>query len=207
LDQSTKKRTKKRLKIEFPELTKMADLANVLVGGIQIAESADEELFHQDDLINLLPYGVSVAPDLQNTFFFLKDKAQNLTLSVTVNPVEASLILAQLNLAPDMQLAQPHRAMAVLLSTLGVEIRQCVFVQTKGNRQLVRLYFTGSKSASSIKLYADQAMSLCIALRVPIYATVSFINKSKVVHAQGDGLAKNLIENRKMLLKNTTYLQ
>lgn len=207
MDQSTKKPAKKRLKIEFPELTKMPDVAKMLGSGIQMDETTDEESFHQDDLINLHPYGVSVAPDLKNTYFFLKDKTQNLTLPVMVNPVEASLILAQLNLAPDMQLAQPHRAMAVMLSTLGVELRQCVFVQTKGNRQLVRLYFTGSKSASSIKLYADQAMSLCIALRVPVYATLSFINKSKVVRVQSDGLEKNLIENQKMLLKNTTYLQ
>ncbi len=197
MDQSTKK----RLKIEFPDLAKM------MAPGIQIEETQEEESFHQNDLIHMLPYGVSVAPDLRNTFFFLKDKTQNLTLPVMVNPVEASLILAQLNLAPDMQLAQPHRAMAVMLSTLGVELRQCVFVQTKGTRQLVRLYFTGSKSASSIKLYADQAMSLCIALRVPIYATLDFIHKSKVVHVQGDPLAKNLIENQKLLLKNTTYLQ
>lgn len=197
MDQSTKK----RIKIDFPDVTKM------LGAGIQMDESSDEESFHQDDLIQMLPYGVSVAPDLKNTFFFLKDKPQNLTLPVTVNPVEASLILAQLNLAPDMQLAQPHRALAVMMSTLGVELRQCVFVQTKGNRQLVRLYFSGHKSASSIKLYADQAMSLCIALRVPIYATLSFINKSKVVQLEGDPLAKNIIENQKMLLKNTTYLQ
>lgn len=201
MDPST---NKKRFKIEFP------DLPQLLGGGeirIDDTASSDEESFHQDDLIHMMPYGVSVAPDLKNTFFFLKDKTQNLTLPVMVNPVEASLILAQLNLAPDMQLAQPHRAMAVMLSTLGVELHQCVFVQTKSNRQLVRLYFSGHKSASSIKLYADQAMSLCIALRVPIYATLSFINKCKVVHVQVDGVTKNLIENQKLLLKNTTYLQ
>jgi len=193
--------TKKRLKIEFPELKK------ALGAEFRFDDVQDEESFHQDDLIHLLPYGISVAADLKNTFFFLKDKPQHLTLPVMVNPVEASLILAQLNLAPDMQLAQPHRAMAIMLQTLGVELKQCVFVQTKGNRQLVRLYFTGSRSASSIKLYADQAMSLCIALRVPIFATLNFINKAKVVQVEGDDLTKNLIENQKMLLKNTTYLQ
>lgn len=193
--------TKKRLKIEFPELKK------ALGAEFRFDDVQDEESFHQDDLIHLLPYGISVAADLKNTFFFLKDKPQNLTLPVMVNPVEASLILAQLNLAPDMQLAQPHRAMSIMLQTLGVELKQCVFVQTKGNRQLVRLYFTGSKSASSIKLYADQAMSLCIALRVPIFATLNFINRAKVVQVEGDAIAKNLIENQKLLLKNTTYLQ
>lgn len=193
--------TKKRLKIEFPDLNKMMGTE------IRFDDVQDEESFHQDDLIHLMPYGISVAADLKNTFFFLKDKPQNLTLPVMVNPVEASLILAQLNLAPDMQLAQPHRAMAVMLQTLGVELKQCVFVQTKGNRQLVRLYFAGNKSASSIKLYADQAMSLCIALRVPVFATLNFINKAKVVQVEGDSLSKNLIENQKLLLKNTTYLQ
>ncbi|GEM_PF-3487858 len=193
--------TKKRLKIEFPEMK------NALGVDIRFEDAGEEESFHQNDLIHLWPYGISVATDLKNTFFFLKDKAQNLTLPVMVNPVEASLILAQLNLAPDMQLAQPHRAMAIMLKTLGVELKQCVFVQTKGNRQLVRLYFSGNKNSSSIKLYADQAMSLCIALRVPIFATLNFINKAKVVQVEGDDLTKNLIEKQKLLLKNTTYLQ
>jgi uncharacterized protein len=197
LDQSTKK----RIKIEFPDITHM------LGGEIKFNDTNDEESFHQKDLIPLFPYGISVAPDLKNTFFFLKDKEQNLTLPVLVNPIEASLILAQLNLAPDMQLAQPHTALSTMLRTLGVGLLQCVFVQTKGNRQLVRLYFDGHKSASSIKIYADQAMSVCIALRVPIYATLSFINQSKVAQVQIEGLTKNLLENQKLLLKNTTYLQ
>lgn len=193
--------TKKRLKIEFP------DLGEILGGDYQFADTDGEEAFHQKDLILLKPYGVSVAPDLKNTFFFLKDQSQNLTLPVMVNPVEASLILAQLNLAPDMQMAQPHRTLATMLHTLGIELLQCVFVQTKGNRQMVRLYFKGHKNASSVKVYADQAMSVCIALRVSIYATLSFINQSKVVQMQVEGLTKNLIENQKLLLKNTTYLQ
>lgn len=193
--------TKKRLNIDFPDLNKL------LGGELKFKDTEEEESFHQDDLIALFPFGISVAADLKNTFFFLKDKTLNKTLSVLVNPVEASLILAQLNTAPDIQLAQPHSALSAMLRTLGVVLLQCVFVQTKGSRQLVRLYFSGHPSASSIKLYADQAMSVCMALRVPIYATSSFINQSKVVQVQVDGLTKNLIENQKLLLKNTTYLQ
>lgn len=197
MDQSTRK----RFKIGFPELSK------ALGGEFHLNDTVGEEVFHQKDLIQMRPYGVSVTPDLQNTFFFLKDQSHNLTLPVMVNPVEASLILAQLNLAPDMQMAQPHRVLASLMQTVGIELLQCVFVQTKGNRQLVRLYFSGHKSASSIKVYADQAMSLCIALRVPIYATLHFINQSKVVQVQAEGVSKNLVENQKITLKNTTYLQ
>lgn len=193
--------TKKQLNAEFPDLNKL------LGGEISFNDTSEEEMFHQDDLILLLPYGISVAADLKNTFFFLKDKSLSKTLPVLVNPVEASLILAQLNTAPDVQLAQPNRVLAALLQTLGVALLQCVFVQTKGNRQLVRLYFSGHPTTSSIKIYADQAMSVCMSLRVPIYATSSFINQSKVVQVQMEGLTKNLIENQKLLLKNTTYLQ
>lgn len=185
----------------------MPDLNTLLGGEYHFAETSDEESFHQKDLIQLLPFGISVAADLKNTFFFLKDKTQSKTLPVLVNPIEASLILAQMNATPEVQLAQPHFAVTKLLETLGVALLQCVFVQTKGNRQFVRLYFNGHPGSNSIKLNADQAMSLCMALKVPIYATAKFINQSKVVQVQIEGLTKKLAENQKLLLKNATYLQ
>lgn len=194
--------TKKRLKIGFPEAVKP-----IITGDFRFRESSEEETFHQDDLIALLPFGVSIAPDLRDTFLFLKNKAQDLTLPVLINPIEASLILAQLNVAVELQAVQIHSALATLLKTLGVGLLQCVFVQTKGNKQLVRLYFNGHPSAHSIKVYAEEAMSLCIALRVPIYATLNFINQSKVVQLPAEELSKNIIEKQKMLLKNSTYLQ
>lgn len=195
---------KKRIKIDFPE----ANLNQAGISGeFRFNESSEEETFHQNDLIALYPYGVSVAPDLSDTFFFLKNKSQNLTLPVLVNPIEASLILAQLNVSAELQMVQPHSALSTMLKTLGVGFLQCVFVQTKGNKQLVRLYFAGHPTANSIKVYADQAMSLCIAMRVPIFATLNFINQSKVVRVQADGLTKNMIEKQKLLLKSSTYLQ
>lgn len=180
---------------------------SVEASAFRFNDTTEEEIFHQDDLIPLFPFGVSLAPDLNDTFLFLKDKTQNLTLPVLVNPIEASLILAHLNVAADLQLIQPHSVLTTMLKTLGVGLLQCVFVQTKGTKQLVRLYFNGHPDANSIKVYADQAMSLCIALRVPVYATLNFINQSKVVQVQREGLTKNMIEKQKLLLKNSTFLQ
>ncbi len=201
--------TKVRLKIDFPESeqTVAANATSSVTAEFRFNEVSEEEIFHQKDLIALFPFGVSLAPDLSDTFFFLKNKDQNLTLPVLVNPIEASLILAQLNVAAELQMVQPHSVLNNMLKTLGVGLLQCVFVQTKGNRQLVRLYFNGHPAANSIKVYADQAMSICIAMRVPIFATLNFINQSKVVQVQAEGLTKNMIEKQKMLLKNSTYLQ
>ncbi len=196
--------TKKRLRIEFPV---DQDVQSDVVGEFRFNDKSEEEVFHQDDLIPLFPFGVSVAPDLSDTFFFLKNKTQNLTLPVLVNPIEASLILAQLNVSVELQMVQPHSVLTTMLKTLGVGLLQCVFVQTKGNKQLVRLYFNGHRASNSIKVYADQAMSLCIAMRVPVYATLNFINQSKVVQVQVEGLTKNMIEKQKLLLKSSTYLQ
>lgn len=201
MDQSTRK----RIKIAKPEAIDQVNLPEE--GEFRFNDTTEEESFHQDDLIRLFPFGVSVASDLRDTFLFLKDKTQNLTLPVLVNPIEASLILAQLNVAADLQMVQPHSVLSNMLKTLSVGLLQCVFVQTKGNKQLVRLYFSGHPAANSIKVFAEQAMSVCISSGVPIFATANFINQSKVVQVPIQGLTKNMIEKQKLLLKNSTYLQ
>lgn len=179
----------------------------LLGGTYHFDDSQNEDVFHQRDLIQLFPYGVSVAADLKNTFFFLKDQSQKITMSVLVNPVEAGLILANLNLASEVVNSQPHGVLQQVLELMDIHILQCVFVQIKGNRQWVRLYLNGLPKAHSLKVPADQAMSLCIALKVPIFATQSFINQSKVIQVQIEGLTKNLIQNQNLLLKKSSQLQ
>ncbi|HWU42280.1 MAG TPA: hypothetical protein VN132_02540, partial [Bdellovibrio sp.] len=59
-----------------------------------------------------------------------------------------------------------------------------VFVEIRGAHQYMRLYLTGQRDLNSVKLRADEAMSLCLHLSVPIYATKSFIGRSRVMNAE-----------------------
>lgn len=154
------------------------------------AQDQEEEVFHQNDLIQLFPYGVSFGTDPQRPFLLLKDAQHEYTLPVAVNPLEAGITINQSNrsVAP----ATPHKVTALLMKSLGLSIQQCVFVEIKGTHQYVRLYFSGHPMTNSLKVRADEAMSLCLYLGTPIFATKTFIGKSRLMSAQLDEMAKGL---------------
>lgn len=189
-----------QMNIEVPDLQKL------LGGKLEFAtETSEEEVFHQDELIQLQPYGVSLTPDLLNPFVLLKDKSLELTMPVSIHPIEASSVL---NLGNKAQVPyNPHYFLGQILESLGIKILQCVFVQLKGPKQFVRLYFQGHQKMNSIKLQADQVISLCISLNIPILASKKFINQSKLLSVQVEGVTRNLLHNQKLLLKNTSYVQ
>lgn len=169
------------------------------------ASHEDEEMFHQDDLVQLFPYGLSLNNPSARPYLLLKNATQDLTLPVALNPVEAGVSLAQGSQAS--LAATPHRFTQLLMNTLGIEPRQCVFVQIKGVHQYVRIYFGGHPATNSIKLRADEAMSLCLATEIPLFATRSFIARSKVLTAEIESLGKNLKSTPQILTRNQTYLQ
>ncbi len=167
----------------------------------------EEEVFHQKDLIRLEVYGISLNPDPQHPVLILKDSTGAFVLSVLINPLEAGVTLTQSNksIAP----VTPHRFVQELIKSLNIEIVQCVFVQIKGSHQYVRLYLKGHPDLSSIKLRADEVMSLVLHLNIPIYASRLFIEKSRVLNLQIAGqlaAASSLPQLQKQVGKTQNYI-
>ncbi|WP_373997528.1 bifunctional nuclease family protein [Bdellovibrio bacteriovorus] len=142
----------------------------------------EEETFHQNDLVQLFPYGLSVTTDATRPFLLLKDEAHVYTLPVAVSPIDAGVALSQNNKV--VAESSPHKFTALLLQSLGIEIKQAVFVEIKGSHQYVRLYISGHPATNSVKLRADEAMSLCLYLQVPLFATKNFIGRSRILNAE-----------------------
>ncbi|WP_413294026.1 bifunctional nuclease family protein [Bdellovibrio sp. HCB185ZH] len=157
------------------------DLNNLRADIIFAEESHDEETFHQEDLVQLFPYGLSVTGDVSRPFLLLKDASHAYTLPVAVSPIEAGVALSQSN--KSIAESTPHKFTQLLMESLGIEVRQAVFVEIKGANQYVRLYLTGHPKSNSIKVRADEAMSLCLHLNTPIFATKNYIGRSKVMSA------------------------
>lgn len=184
-------------------MKEILDLSNARTQIIFRDESSEEEVFHQDDLVELFPYGLSVTTDASRPFLLLKDTAHQYTLPVAVSPIEAGVALSQNNkAAPE---SSPHKFTSLLLNSMGIEIKQAVFVEIKGAHQLVRLYISGHPSMTSLKLRADEAMSLLIYLKVPVFATPSFIGRSKVMSTEIESSAQRL-SNIGSIEKGTGYL-
>ena len=166
-------------------------------------QSSEEETFHQEDLVELFPYGLSVTTDASRPFLLLKDAAHQYTLPVAVSPIEAGVALSQNNKVAAE--SSPHKFTSLLLSGLGIEIKQAVFVEIKGAHQYVRLYLTGHAQMPTLKLRAEEAMSLLIYLKVPVFATRNFIGRSKVLSTEIESTAQR-VSNFSSIEKGTGYL-
>lgn len=171
-------------------MTVKQDLRSLLAGARFVEDQDGEETFHQDELVQLFPFGVSFGADSQRPFLLLKDASHEHTLPVAINALEAGVTLTQSN--PLAVPASPHRFTGELMKSLAIEARQCVFVQIKGANQFVRVYLSGHPSVSSIRLRADEAMSLCLHLNIPIFASKAFIGRSKVLSAEIEGLGREM---------------
>lgn len=181
----------------------LVDLNNFKAQIIFAQESKEEEVFHQKDLIQLFPYGLSVTTDAARPFLLLKDEAHQYTLPVAVTPIDAGVALSQSN--KEVLQSSPHKFTTLMMQSLGIEIKQAVFVEIKGSHQYLRLYLSGHSQMSSVKLRADEAMSLCLYLGVPLFATKSFIGRSQVMSAEVQSGAQKL-QGFGLLEKGSGYL-
>ncbi|MEN0057247.1 MAG: hypothetical protein AAGB31_00305 [Bdellovibrio sp.] len=179
------------------------DLNNLRTQIVFSQESQEEEVFHQNDLVQLFPYGLSVTTDASRPFLLLKDEAHHYTLPVAVSPIDAGVALSQSNKSTPE--SSPHKFTALLLQSLDIVIKQAVFVEIKGSSQYLRLYISGHSALNSLKLRAEEAMSLCLYLQVPLFATKKFIGRSRVMSTALEGGAQKL-QNLSFLDKGSGYL-
>lgn len=173
---------------------------------ILFAKPQDENVnFEEKELVELFPYGLSLTNDASRPFIILKDKFGEMTLPVPINQLEAGVTLTQ-----SAQAHEPvttHRFTERLLESLDIKLERCVFVEIKGIHQYARIYMKGHSQYQSLKFRADEIMSLCIHLKVPIYATKNFINRSKVMSAEIVTLAEDVkAQNPLGIVKTHAYL-
>ncbi|MBC7741258.1 MAG: bifunctional nuclease family protein [Bdellovibrionaceae bacterium] len=160
--------------------------------------------FDEKDLILLIPYGLSLTSGAERPFLILKDQAGDDTLPVGINQLEAGATLTQSG-GTGLPVSL-HKFSESLLESLDIKLERCVFVEIKGVHQYVRIYMAGHPQYQSLKFRADEVMSLCIQLKIPIYATRSFISRSKLMAAEVTGIAQGLARNPLATVKNHQYL-
>ncbi len=164
----------------------------------------EEHKISDENLIRLFPYGFSLNQDPTRPMLLLKDESEKHSLPVFLTPIEAAVSLQQSN--QNSVPTTPHKVTQILLESLQIRIEKAVFVAIKDHHQYMRLFLEGHPTQGSIKVKAQEAMSLCLSLDVPIYATTKFMNKSRVMSAELDGLSEGLQLNPAVLMKTHEYL-
>lgn len=157
--------------------------------------------FDEKELVELKPYGLSLTNDQSRPFLILKDESGQYILPVGITQIEAGVALTQssTNQVP----ATPHKFTEMLLKGLDIQLERCLFTEIKGLHQYVRVYMSGHPRYTSLKLKAEEAMSLCLHLKVPIFATKSYIARSKQMNAEVAAKSQKLMYHPALMGKNT----
>ncbi len=163
----------------------------------------EEHKISEDELIRLRPHGVSLTQDPSRPVLILRSEDGEHNLAVNLSPIETGVLIQQSN---PSQTATTHRVAQLLLESLNIKIERCVFIALKDHHQYMRLYLDGHPTHGSLKVKAEEGMSLCLQLEVPIYATKKFMNKSRVMNAETEGLAQGLMMNPGVMAKTHEYL-
>jgi len=167
-------------------------------------EGFSDVLSSNKDLIRLIPFGVQLSADGMSPLLILKDEKGDNSMPVPLNPLEAGIALTQSNKTVAPMTA--HRVTEILLTHLNLKIEQCTFTEIKNNYQYVHLVLSGHPDLKFISVRADEAMSLCFHLQVPIYATKEFMIKSRVLHAESKVAVQATRMNPDLLGKNHKYI-
>lgn len=165
----------------------------------------EEHRIKDEELIRLEPFGVSLTQDPNRPTLLLKDQSGQHVLPVLLTPMEAGLTIQHSN--KSLPPTSPHRAAERLLDTLNIKIERCVFVEIKNRLQYVRLFMENHPTHGSIKLRADECMSLCLHLGVSIYATAAFMAKSKIMNVEVEETKRALMLNPGAFVKHHQYIQ
>lgn len=158
-----------------------------------------------NDLIELLPFGVNLLGDGVRPVLLLRDVEGNHNLSVPLNPIEAGVALSQSNKISKP--ASPHRGTVAILKSLDLKISKIVFESVQNQKQMVRLYFEKHPKVKSLLLAADEALSLCLYLEIPMFASLNFINESRQMLANLEGMIEGVKQDPNLMKRDHAYIQ
>ncbi len=162
-----------------------------------------EHKISEENLIQLKVFGVSLHQQPDRPVLILKDETGEHALPVSLSPIETGVLVQQSHKG---SVSNPHRFAQLMLESMGIKIEKAVFESLKDHQQYVRLFLDGHPSHGSFQIKAEEAISLCLQLDVPLFATKKYIQKSRVMSAQSEGVLKNIATQPSILQRNHEYL-
>src|SRR6185312_11678234 len=139
------------------------------------------DLRAKTDWIEMFPFGVALGAGQMRPVMIFKDKAERRVLPVWLSPMDAGIAVTQS--ATEVE-GSPHTLSVEILEKLGVQLEKCLFQEVRGHHQFVELHFAGTKKLKTIVARADDAISFCLRAGCRFYATVDYIERSRVLEDQ-----------------------
>lgn len=158
------------------------------------------------ELTEIFPFAIAAGPGPMRPILIFKDKQQTASVPVWLNALEAGIAAAQSN--PKLPTATPHTIALKILDTFRVKVSRCILVEVQGVHQYADLILENHPSLTKLRVKAEEAISFCMHLKVPFFASRSFIEKSRTVNADILELEKGMFPDSKIdgVKKTTQYL-
>lgn len=167
----------------------------------------EENSCSEDKLIALDPVGITLNMDPSRPVLIFKSRDQKATFPVMVSPLEAGLALG-MSRTETVFATNSHGFLEKILESLSIRVMKVVFVEIKNSVQYVRVYLEGHPSYGSIKLRADEVMSVALKLQVPCFVVPEVLKKSKSMQVEVETIVKGLAQSQSSWVKPPEgYLQ
>ena len=162
--------------------------------------SIDVQLTSKSEWVEMFPFGVAMGVNSTRPVMIFKDKACKRVLPVWLSPIDAGIAVAQANspYATGVRAeGLPHEISIQILTALDIELEKCLFRTVKNNYQYVELHFKSkrekklSKKLQSLEARADDAISFCLRTGCKFFATVDYIERSRVLEGEIIGMQMN----------------
>lgn len=155
---------------------------------------------YEQEEVELLPSGISVSTSIARPVLVLKDRTGVEVLPVWMQPLDASVAMAELSHTAG---ATPHSVTRKLLAMMTAEVVSCTFVDLVGHHQFVDINVAVQDSASenadqkvikTLRVRADEAMSFCLQARAKFYCSRALMARCRDLDADLSALEQNLNE-------------
>lgn len=151
------------------------------------------DLKSKTEWIEVFPFGVAMGANHVRPVMIFKDKEEKRVLPVWLTPMDAGIAVTQGHTSYGQGRpgdGSPHEISFQLLAALGVRLQKCLFKRVKGHHQYVELHFvsdSAKKKTSPLQILesrADDAISFCLRAGCRFYATVDYMERSRVLESE-----------------------
>lgn len=156
------------------------------------------------DVVELKPFGIHVAADGMKPLLLLKGLAEDVTVPVSMHSVDAAIAIAQTN--PSINQGNPHRFSLELMRAIGIRPTRVILSSVKNSVQFLKVEIEGSPALNALEVRADECMSFCLRMEIPIWATREFILESKILVQSLQAQAQLAQPDIRLMQRNQGYL-
>lgn len=162
----------------------------------------DVKLASKSEWIEVFPFGIVMGANNMRPVMVFKDKQEKRVLPVWLSPMDAGIAVAQSNSTyrtpgADSNMGSPHEITWRVLQQIGIKLEKCLFKNVTKSQQFLELHFKSENKKTDIKpieVKADDAISFCLRAGCKFFATMEYIESSRVLESEivsGAMIARN----------------